>query len=88
MNKVTLEKEEILDKVATRMMHEWSVHKFKITHKRLFDAIMESMDEYAGQQVKKLNIDDVSVSLKTCKKCEMLGSIAPCDECYYNKYKN
>ncbi len=63
-----MSKEEILDKVAVRMMHEWSINKFKLSHKRLFDVIMESMDEYAGEQVKKLNIDDVSKRFCDCKE--------------------
>jgi len=50
-----MKNEEILNKVATRMMHEWNINKFKLSHKRLFDVIIESMDEYAGVQVKKLN---------------------------------
>lgn len=56
------EKEEILNKVATRLMNQWSIDDFKITHKRLFDVIMDSMDSYHHQQVKKLNIDYVSNS--------------------------
>lgn len=64
-----MDKEVLLNKVATRLMHEWDIEKFKTTHKRLFDVIMESMDEYAGLQVKKLNIDDVSKRCSVALKC-------------------
>ena len=49
-------KEELLNKVAERLMTEWNLNKFKASHKRLFSVIMESMDEYAGIEVKKLDL--------------------------------
>lgn len=39
-------KEELFDKVANRLMHKWDLKEFKQSHKRLYDVIMESMEEY------------------------------------------
>ena len=44
------DKEEILNKVATRLMQEWNLNKFKLSHKRLFEVIMDSMDSYNHSQ--------------------------------------
>lgn len=50
-----MNKEELFNKVANRMMHQWNIKQFKITHKRLFDVIMESMDEYEALSIGGFN---------------------------------
>jgi hypothetical protein len=46
------------------------------------------IDYVSQNQGQSLPIDSDSVTLPKCGKCEMLGEIAPCDECYYKKYSN
>ena len=60
------DKEEILNKVATRLMQEWNLNKFKLSHKRLFEVIMDSMDSYNHSQ--KQTIDKLTKEVEGLKE--------------------
>ena len=41
-------KEQLFNKIAERLMHQWNAEYFKKTHPRLLTVILESMEEYAS----------------------------------------